>query len=148
MHNNVGDVFHQPPLILLPFYALAKIPHLDKLFFVVIDLVAALLIRELATLWRQRLQQVKYGKPSTSTSSNLPDLAASVYLFNPLTIMTCIGMSTIVLSNLAIFLSCYFALRGNRPLMVFSICFAAYNSMYPIILLLPLALLLPRKVSV
>jgi len=69
------------------------------------------------------------------------------YLFNPFTIVSCVGKSTILLQNLAILCSIFFGLKGLSYLSVFSLSIASYLSIYPVILLLPLWRLFPRKES-
>jgi phosphatidylinositol glycan class U len=49
-----GDVYHQPPLVLLLFYGFQNYPIITKLFFILLDIFAALLIRQITSLWQRR----------------------------------------------------------------------------------------------
>ncbi len=65
----------------------------------------------------------------------------SSYLFNPFTIATCIGRSTSVFSTCAILHAIAKAIAGAPLGAMVSLSFAAYLSMYPLLLLPPLVLL-------
>ncbi|KAJ0908314.1 putative GPI transamidase subunit PIG-U [Helianthus annuus] len=80
------------------------------------------------------------------------DIAALVYLWNPLTIITCLGYSTSPIENLMIVLSLYGACRRLVRLAAFGWVMASHLSLYPVILIIPLVLLIgsgldtpPRK---
>jgi len=75
---------------------------------------------------------------------NLPEITAFLYLFNPLTIFNCIGLSTISFNNLAVASSLYFALKGNQTLTSFTLAIATYLTVYPITLIFPLSLILKK----
>lgn len=63
------------------------------------------------------------------------------FLFNPFTIATCIGRPTSVFTTCAILHAISKAVQGNSFTAMFALSFAAYLSMYPILLFPPLALL-------
>lgn len=63
------------------------------------------------------------------------------FLFNPLTIASCIGRTTSVLTNCAILHAVARAVRGSPFNAMVAVSFASYLSMYPILLLPPLVLL-------
>lgn len=50
------------------------------------------------------------------------DIAALVYLWNPLTIMTCVGLSTSPVENLFIVLSLYGAIASKQLTAVHLLC--------------------------
>lgn len=66
---------------------------------------------------------------------------AAAFLFNPFTIATCIGRPTSIFTTYAILYAISKALIGASYTSMFAIAFAAYLSMYPILLFPPLALL-------
>jgi phosphatidylinositol glycan class U len=68
-------------------------------------------------------------------------LTVSSFLFNPFTIATCIGRPTSVFTTCAILHAIAKAVNGNSFTAMFALSFAAYLSMYPILLFPPLALL-------
>lgn len=63
------------------------------------------------------------------------------FLFNPFTIATCVGRSTTVFSTCAILYAIARAVTGHPLSAMVSLSFAAYLSMYPLLLLPPLVLL-------
>ncbi|XP_052210044.1 uncharacterized protein LOC127813220 isoform X2 [Diospyros lotus] len=80
------------------------------------------------------------------------DIAALVYLWNPFTIVTCVGLSTSPLENLVVVLSLYGACTQKIPLAAFGWVIATHLSLYPAILIVPVIFLLgygpdtpPRK---
>jgi phosphatidylinositol glycan class U len=77
----------------------------------------------------------------------LPILTQLCYLLNPFTLFNCIGMSTIIFNNLFVVFSVFFALKGNQTLTTFSLAISVYLTMYPLTLVLPIALLLKKHWS-
>ncbi|EGC39428.1 hypothetical protein DICPUDRAFT_147853 [Dictyostelium purpureum] len=143
-----GSVYHQPPLVLLLFLPILKMNEFiqfnitsSQLFFVLVDCLIAVSLREITKSVSKVLPNEM--KP-LSKDSILPNLTAALYLFNPFTLFTCVGMSTIILTNLAIVLSLYFSLKGKLFLSVFSVSMSAYLGIYPIILIFPVAFILKQ----
>ena len=66
------------------------------------------------------------------------------YLFNPLSIVSCVGMSMGIFSNFFILLTIYFGLSGQLIFSTFSCAMASYLSLYPAMLCIPLGVLLSR----
>lgn len=101
----------------------------------------------------ERLKLLGLGK-LFEISEILPseDIAALVYLWNPFTIVTCVGFNTTPVENLFIILSLYGACTRVAPLAAFGWVIASHLSLYPTILIIPVILLLgdgpdatPRK---
>ncbi|KAM9958194.1 hypothetical protein ACTFIW_001054 [Dictyostelium discoideum] len=156
-----GSAYHQPPLVLLLFYPFVNSINISnnnnnsgggsdnylifgifeksQILFLIIDCLIAIVLREIA---KQIPRVLPKEMKSISANSNLPNITAALYLFNPFTIFTCIGMSTINLTNLAIVLSLYYSLKGMIFQSVFSVAMASYLSIYPVVLILPCALIL------
>ncbi|GMP96168.1 hypothetical protein CsSME_00044928 [Camellia sinensis var. sinensis] len=65
------------------------------------------------------------------------DIAALVYLWNPFTIVSCVGLSTSPIENLVIILSLYGACTRQIPLAAFGWVIATHLSLYPAILIVP-----------
>ncbi|KAF9374413.1 hypothetical protein BGX21_004142 [Mortierella sp. AD011] len=72
---------------------------------------------------------------------------AILYLFNPFTIASCIGKSTILYSNVAVVSGIWMGMRRNKSLAMFSIALATYLSLYPAMLFIPVLLMLARDAS-
>jgi len=144
-----GDAFHQAPLILPFFYPIYESQFITQTVFVVLDILCAFMVAEIVALW-----QVEHRRKNSSASAqariksatdlflerdNLPQMAALLYLFNPFVLFSCLGMSTLIFSNLAILCALYFALSGNLVLWTFSLAVATYMSIYPIVLIFSLS---------
>lgn len=77
---------------------------------------------------------------------NLPEYLTLFYLFNPFIILSVVGKSTIILTNLAILFVLYWSLKGNGVMACFSTAVAAFLSFYPIALVVAIPNIL-RKTS-
>ncbi|KAL7595165.1 hypothetical protein Lser_V15G30422 [Lactuca serriola] len=164
MSPYAGSMYHGSPLLLSILGPLTidrgegKSNHLlCGLAFVIADFITALLIRAIGQLLQ--LADTKSLKSLGATthlnvSENFPsgDIAALVYLWNPLTIITCLGYSTSPIENLVTVLSIYGACMRLVPLAAFGWVIASHLSLYPVILVIPLVLLVgsgldtpPRK---
>jgi hypothetical protein len=71
-------------------------------------------------------------------------MISALYLFNPFSIASCVGMSTSVFGASAILCMIYFGLSGNLILSCLFCGISAYNCFYPIIMCIPLGLLVQR----
>ncbi|CAK7335456.1 unnamed protein product [Dovyalis caffra] len=159
-----GSMYHGSPLLLsllgpLTVKRIEGQPDhlLCSLVFVIADIISALLIRATGqTLQMAYIQSLKsldivdLLKSSDLLSSG--DIAALVYLWNPFTIAACVGLSTSPVENLVVILALYGACKGLVPLAAFGWVMATHLSLYPAILIIPVALLLgygpdtpPRK---
>ncbi|KAG4930317.1 hypothetical protein JHK82_047384 [Glycine max] len=121
------------------------------------DVVSAMLIcaagEKLKVAYISSLQSLGLHN-LTENSEFLPsgDFAALVYLWNPFTIVACVGLSTSAIENLMVVLSLYGACSRLAPLAAFGWVMATHLSLYPAILIIPVILLLgygpdapPRK---
>ncbi|KAI3422758.1 uncharacterized protein J3R85_011848 [Psidium guajava] len=164
MSPYAGSMYHGSPLLLLVLGPLSvkriegQPEHLlCSLLLVVADIVNAMLIRStgqsLQKSYVQHLEALDLLKFSEE-SGMLPsgDIAALVYLWNPFTIIACVGLSTSPIENLAILLALYGACKGLVPLAAFGWVLATHMSLYPAILIIPIILFLgygpdapPRK---
>lgn len=149
-----GSMYHGSPLLLSILGPLTvqrgegQYNHLIcSLLFVIADFMTAVLIRatgqNLQMAYNQSLKSlgiVRLLERSEMLSSG--DIAALVYLWNPLTIVTCVGSSTSPIENLVVVLSLYGACRRLVPLAAFGWVIATHLSLYPAILIVPLILIL------
>ncbi|KAK1430587.1 hypothetical protein QVD17_13437 [Tagetes erecta] len=163
MSPYAGSMYHGSPLLLSIIGPLTvdrsegQSQLLCCLAFVIADLITAILIRSIGQLLQgadiQSLKSLGAGRFS-KISESFPsgDIASLVYLWNPLTIITCLGYSTSPIENLMIVLSLYGACKRLVPLAAFGWVMASHLSLYPVILIIPLVLLIgsgldtpPRK---
>ncbi|XP_059443242.1 uncharacterized protein LOC132175346 isoform X1 [Corylus avellana] len=164
MSPYAGSMYHGSPLLLsllgpLTVQRIEGLPDhlLCSLVFVIADIINAMLIRasgqKLQMTYSQSLKLLGLFKlPEKSEIIPSGDIAALVYLWNPFTIVACVGLSTSPVENLAIILCLFGACKGLAPLAAFGWVMATHLSLYPVILIIPVILLLgygpdtpPRK---
>ncbi|XP_050227312.1 uncharacterized protein LOC126676969 [Mercurialis annua] len=156
MSPYTGSMYHGSPLLLSvlgPLYVtrIEGQPNhvLCSLLFVIADMVSAMLIRatgrKLQAAYRHSLESLEIDN-FLENSEILPsgDIAALVYLWNPFTIVACVGLSTSPVENLFIILTLYGACARLVPLAAFGWVMATHLSLYPAILIIPVILLLGR----
>ncbi|XP_038688199.1 phosphatidylinositol glycan anchor biosynthesis class U protein-like isoform X1 [Tripterygium wilfordii] len=164
MSPYAGSMYHGSPLLLSVLGPLTvkriegQPDHLlCSLLLVLADIISAILIRAtgkiLQMAYRQSLDSLNLLQASKSSDFlSSGDVAALVYLWNPLTIVACVAQSTSPIENLAIILSLFGACKRLVPLAAFGWVVATHLSLYPAILIIPVILLLgsgpdapPRK---
>ncbi|KAL7182956.1 hypothetical protein ACSBR1_041610 [Camellia fascicularis] len=164
MSPYAGSMYHGSPILLsilgpLTVKRIEGQPNqlICSLVFVIADFVTAMLIRStglnLQKAYSQRLKSLGLvGLLENSEILSSGDIAALVYLWNPFTIVSCVGLSTSPIENLVIILSLYGACTRQIPLAAFGWVIATHLSLYPAILIVPVILLLgygpdasPRK---
>ncbi|KAI9831102.1 MAG: hypothetical protein M1819_005190 [Sarea resinae] len=137
-----GGVFHQAPL-LLPLFALlpdpSRSPLATYLLYVAIDLLSANALMKIAETGESVSSRL-YTSSRKDSRWN-PVAIGAAFLFNPLTIATCIARPTSVFTNAAILLAIAKATDGSTIPFVLALSFASYLSLYPILLFPPLVLL-------
>ncbi|XP_022744833.1 phosphatidylinositol glycan anchor biosynthesis class U protein-like isoform X1 [Durio zibethinus] len=164
MSPYAGSMYHGSPLLLsllgpLTVKRIEGQPDhlLYSLVSVIADVFSAMLIRatgqnlRLAYLFSlESLDLVKQIEVSEILSSG--DIAALIYLWNPFTIVACVGLSTSPVENMAVILCLYGACSRLIPLAAFGWVIATHLSLYPAILIIPVIFLLgcgpdapPRK---
>ena len=77
---------------------------------------------------------------SSNLINVLPKHIAIFYLLNPMLIVNCAARTTTVWTNLCLAAALLGLTTANRGLATLAVCLAAYQSMYPIILIFPLAI--------
>lgn len=162
-----GSMYHGSPLLLSvlgPLTVKRIEGHPDHLICslvsVVADFITAMLIRatgqSVRMAYGQSLRSLHLGE-LLEASGSLPsgDIAALVYLWNPFTIVTCMGFNSSPIESLFVIISLYGACRGLVPLTAIGWVLATHLSLYPVVLLIPIILILgygpdapPRKLFV
>ncbi|POS78894.1 glycosylphosphatidylinositol transamidase-2 [Diaporthe helianthi] len=137
-----GGVYHQAPL-LLPVLSLlpsfASWPVLTYLLYIAVDLLSANSLIVIADSGEAG-QSFRFTSPRRDKRWS-GFVVAALFLFNPFTIATCIGRPTSVFTTCAILHAVAKAATGAPYSAAIAMSFAAYLSMYPALLLPPLALL-------
>ncbi|XVF67298.1 hypothetical protein PTKIN_Ptkin10aG0109900 [Pterospermum kingtungense] len=164
MSPYAGSMYHGSPLLLsllgpLTVKRIEGQPNhlLYSLVSVIADVISAMLIRAAGQNLHiayvrslESLDLVKQIEVSEILSSG--DVAALIYLWNPFTIVACVGLSTSPIENMAVILCLYGACSRRVPLAAFGWVIATHLSLYPAILVIPVIFLLgcgldspPRK---
>ncbi|KAI1196215.1 GPI transamidase component-like protein [Nemania serpens] len=137
-----GGVYHQAPL-LLPLFSLLPDPSTYPLFtfllYILVDLASADALYSIAESGEAAASRLFTSARKDRKWSGY--VVAAVFLFNPLTIATCLGRPTNVFTTCAILHAIAKAIAGKPLTSMLALSFAAYLSMYPILLLPPLVLL-------
>jgi GPI-anchor transamidase subunit U len=123
-----GGVFHQAPLLLVIFGLLSP-----GLLFTALDVLNAASLKSVA-------DSLKLKSPRFIPLDGT--FIAAAYLFNPFTILSCLGQSPSLLSNTAIIQAVLSAQNGDGIRAMFALAFGAYLSMYPALFIPPVLLLL------
>ncbi|XP_013109598.1 phosphatidylinositol glycan anchor biosynthesis class U protein [Stomoxys calcitrans] len=157
LKNNInpydGDMVHEIPIVLW-FLTLAAdfLKGWLPLLYVVADIATACILYNVSKIFvRNKLQYqtkeaVHYAKDTDELQyqpkdeSNIPFLVLMAYLFNPLSIFNCAGLTSTVFSNMFLSLALY-ALVDYRVLLFFiCVVIEAHRNLYPVVLLAPAAL--------
>lgn len=122
-----GGVYHQAPLLLVVFEFLPP-----AAVFTLLDMLIAYNIATIAE--RLALPSPRFRKLDGGQ-------LAIAYLFNPFTILSCLGHSTTAFTNAAITQAIASASTGDAFGTMFAAALGSYFSLYPALLLPPLILL-------
>jgi len=160
-----GVIFHETPLALAVFSFFGNNKNYVSWLFILGDLLTSLILSKMGeTITKQRLisQEAKSSSgyyhtearsllTTLSSTLTIPRLLSLSYLLNPYVISSCVAMTSTVWTNL--FLSAFLLslVNSNMIAACISLSFATYQSLYPVILLVPLCLKLvqnePKKSS-
>ncbi|KAH8335225.1 hypothetical protein KR067_004101 [Drosophila pandora] len=148
-----GDVVHETPLILSALSGLFRnFPQFLPVFYILLDIFTAALLYMMAQRFvrKKQDQQIVEGKEyakdttelqfSGSDKLDIPELVIVAYLFNPLTVLSCVGMTSTVFSNLFLAAFLYCLTKGLHLPCLLILAFETVRSFYPIVLLAPLLL--------
>ncbi|KAJ1665755.1 hypothetical protein IW140_003271 [Coemansia sp. RSA 1813] len=143
-----GGIFHQSPLLLLMFGVLHRLPEFfTDLVYVAADGLVALMLARIAASRRARDKNGSPLVPGEIAFSCGPSIVATLYLFNPLTLGTVLAKSTIVFSHLAIAAALCAAVDGRPVVATVWSAVATHLSVYPAMLLAPIALVPPASAA-
>ncbi|MCJ1391018.1 hypothetical protein MMC18_003879 [Xylographa bjoerkii] len=136
-----GGVFYQAPL-LLPLFALipsSVFSIVTSLLYVLLDISCADALIRIANSCESTCSRM-FTSPRKDVKWDSLAVAAA-YLFNPLTIATCVGRPTSVFTNCAILFAVIKAIDQEFLNAMLALALASYLSLYPALLLPPLLLL-------
>jgi phosphatidylinositol glycan class U len=165
-----GSLFHQSPLVLMLFTPLVALPPVAlHAFFALIDVAVAAILFGIAHIWTRRAairaeqeaaiairfralsaaEQAKCARVDVPHYAVVPTVAPGVvallYLFNPLTVLSCLSMSTVALRTALVLASALAALSGRATLVALLLALGAFDSLGHTFTLIPGLLLLLRS---
>lgn len=127
------------------------------LLYVLLDLCTAWLLYAVSSrfieqkLKEQRTERKNYAKDTVELQYSENDihgiskLVLITYLFNPLALMSCIGLTTTVLSNLLLAAFLYALVRRQLLASLLLLAFETIRSFYPIVLIAPLLIIFAQR---
>ncbi|KAK7503238.1 hypothetical protein BaRGS_00005503 [Batillaria attramentaria] len=147
-----GDIFHETPILLRLLQFVDYVPGGAKTVFVLVDLLTGIVLHRICLefskheLKRQTLEVASYSPKAkhllitVRQLSSLPFTVAALHFFGPYSICSCLAFSTAVFSNLALLCCWLYTLQGNVTLSCLSLAMAAYQSFYPAVCIVPVAI--------
>ncbi|XP_058448317.1 phosphatidylinositol glycan anchor biosynthesis class U protein [Malaya genurostris] len=153
-----GDLYHQNPFVLVSvWYLLQKAVTLVGIVFIQFEIGTMFMLKKAATVFirelyqKQKVHRNSYAEGtaelqiSESDLESVPYYVALAYMFNPYTILNCVGQTTTVMSN---FLLALFLL-GTSYRLRFVACVAlaleTQMNIYPCVLIIPAAMFIAEK---
>lgn len=157
--NNIdpydGDSFHESPIILLFFHFVMKnVPYILPVLFTALDLMTAHLlfvtsrgfIKIFIDSQEKNLSKVSQeSKDMLLKETELKEVSEyvlSIYLFNPYSVLNCVGMTTTVIQNLFLAAALYGSTKGCGMIACAFLAFATHQALYPVLLIVPITMIL------
>ncbi|KAI8364651.1 GPI transamidase subunit PIG-U [Radiomyces spectabilis] len=138
-----ADLFHQMPLLLGLFSILRTLPSfVIPALYSMVDMIIAHCLGKIAIMKQGRYAEQPKLKVEEKLSGLQPSTVVYLYLFNPLTILSCVSKSTILFTNLSIVMAIFWAMMYRPKMAMFWAALASYLSFYPLMLLPPLIIML------
>lgn len=152
-----GDSFHESPIMLLVFhFFLRNVPYLLPLIFTLLDLITAHLLYRTAKGFVRVIMSCQEKLASSSELAEeskdmllketqleeTSEYVLSVYLFNPYSVLNCVGMTTTVVQNLLLAAALCGAANGCGIIACIFLALATHQALYPVLLIVPIAMIL------
>ncbi|XP_053695438.1 phosphatidylinositol glycan anchor biosynthesis class U protein [Sabethes cyaneus] len=153
-----GDLYHQNPFILVSvWYLLQNAANFVSLVFIQLEVGTMLMLKTAATVFiaelyrKQKANQHSYAKGthelqiSPTDLSSIPYCVALAYMFNPYSILNCVGQTTTVLSNFLLALFLLAMARRWRFVACVALALETQSNIYPCVLIIPAALFIAEE---
>lgn len=154
----IGDLVHETPLLLKAISGiLIGYAEFLPLLYILFDLCTAWLLYAMSSrfieqkLKEQHLESKNYADDTVELQYNVNDiyeiskLVLITYLFNPLALMSCIGLTSTVLSNLLLAAFLYALVRRQLLVCLLILAFETIRSLYPVVLIAPLLIIFAQR---
>lgn len=153
-----GDLVHETPLLLKAvsgvFIGYAEFL---PLLYILFDLCTAWLLHAMSShfvkqkLKEQKLESKNYAEDtvelqySANDTYDISKLVLIAYLFNPLALLSCIGLTSTVLSNFLLATFLYALIRRQLLVCLVLLAFETVRSLYPVVLIAPLLIIFAKR---
>jgi len=154
----VGDVVHEIPIVLMFLSEAIKLSERClPIFMTVTELITAFALFKFSqnVISNSLLMQHKLKNTYNSTTKkiqwqfndvvDLPCIVLYFYLFNPMLIINCIGMTTTVFSNCILALTLYFLSCKSFFRCIFLLALETIRNFYSFVLLAPLIIVFVKE---
>uniref|UniRef100_U5EXN7 Putative major facilitator superfamily permease n=1 Tax=Corethrella appendiculata TaxID=1370023 RepID=U5EXN7_9DIPT len=152
-----GDLYHESPIVLFgTSYLLKNCDHFIIYIFILLDLLTGILLYFASKVFIREMYQRQqsiidtYAKKTedlhiqSDDEHSLPFYIALTYLFNPFTIMNCVGQTTTVWSNFLLALMLFALSKRLKFLTCLSLALEVQMNIYPFVLIIPIAIYLAK----
>ncbi|CEP08549.1 hypothetical protein [Parasitella parasitica] len=149
-NNNVppydGGAFYQSPLLLCLFSFIMPLPaNTIPILYCATDVLIAYALSCITGIKQQQDVQKPMLLVEQEKRASIiikPSTVAALYLFNPLTILSCVSKSTLVFTNLSIAMAILSALKQRQNASMLWAALASYLGFYPAMLVPALLLII------
>lgn len=133
-------------------FLITRCPTLIPYLFILLDLLTAVVLYHMAKwavrqMYDTEMVAIRDGvylnagtekiRMSTGDLTSIPVYVALVYLFNPYTVLNCVGQTTTVWSNLLLATYFWSLTRRQSLVMCVSLALETQRNMYPFVLIVP-----------
>lgn len=152
-----GDMVHEVPVMLwLLQIIIDTLNSWFPTFYALLEMVTALILYRVATLFvKQKFLTQMQGKEQYAADTkdlqyqiedclDIPKAVLLVYLFNPLALCNCAGLTMTVFSNFLFSIILYALITGHRILFLCFTAFETLRNLYPVVLLAPASLIFAK----
>ncbi|KAI9280166.1 GPI transamidase subunit PIG-U [Umbelopsis sp. AD052] len=138
-----NGIFHQAPFLLVLFSALTSLsPLAIPIAYAAVDTFIGYALVGITQMKQRNYANAPMLEVEKAMSPIDPWTVAALYLFNPLTIFSCVSKSTLIFTNLSVVLSVALALKGDAIYSMFWVAVASYLSFYPAMIMPALVLII------
>ncbi|SCU91233.1 LAMI_0E05182g1_1 [Lachancea mirantina] len=139
-----GGVVHQAPLLVAAM-AWVSGETLRALAYACVDAMIAHQLMVAARVLRKRAGGVSAAGIPANAALPQPWIVGALYVLNPLVLLSTLSRSTLVFTHLAVATAAVAAVQGRSAWAGAGVAAAAYLSLYPLLLVVPIAAILPNK---
>nr|XP_036226499.1 phosphatidylinositol glycan anchor biosynthesis class U protein [Bactrocera oleae] len=154
----IGDVVHELPIILVLLVRIfSAISSIVPIFYILVDLLTATLLFKLAQkfvrtkLVEQKTEALQFAvgteelQVQASDMDVIPRCVLLAYLFNPLSLLSCAGLTSTVFSNFLLALVLYFLVQRHLIPCVICLALETMRNLYPLVLIAPVVLVFTQR---